>query len=304
MKKHFYMFLAIFYIAILTAAAQTQQQTAPRGMPQQTDAIRKQTERMQALWDSLTTQQKGSIYLQIKHIYEPEVPVVQPGLKDSDPPSDAIVLFNGKDIDKEWEEARRQAPGATPGGSSSTPAVSWIIKDGAMEPTRTSGSIRTKRSFTDFQLHIEWKTPTEVTGTEPPGYPGQHKGNSGIVFAGGYELQILDSYNNPTYKNGQAGAVYLQHAPLVNVSKKPGEWQSFDILYTSPRFKDSVTYFTPPRITVFHNGVLIQNNVSIQGPTGSPGIPQYIINEHEPGPITLQRHGDPVAFRNVWIREL
>jgi hypothetical protein len=119
-----------------------------------------------------------------------------------------------------------------------------------------------------------------------------------------YEVQILDSYNNRTYRNGQAGAVYMQYAPLVNVSRKPGEWQAFDIFYTAPRFKDSTSYFVPPRITVIHNGVLIQNNVSIQGPTVSPGIPQYIITEHGPGPIQLQQHGNPVAFRNIWIREL
>ena len=257
-------------------------------------------EKFQELFDSITPQQKNTFFTLVKHTYEPEVVYVQPGLTDDDPPADAIVLFDGTDIDKEWEEPAR----GFGGGSGTKPAVTWVINDGAMYSAQGSGSIRTKRSFQDFQLHIEWKTPTEVTGTEVPGYPGQYKGNSGITFAGGYELQILDSYNNPTYSNGQAGAVYMQYSPLVNVSRKPGEWQSFDIIYTSPRFKDSTTYFTPPRITVFHNGVLIQNNVSIQGPTVSPGIPQYSVTEHEPGPISLQRHGDPVGFRNVWIREL
>ncbi len=250
--------------------------------------------RMQNLYDSLSPMQKMMFFTEVKHIMDPEVPIIQPGTANSNPPSDAIILFDGKDINKEWEEAAGR-PGGTPNVK---PAVTWVIKDGAMESVKGSGSIRTKRLFEDFQLHIEWKTPSVITGE------GQGRGNSGIIIQGIYELQILDSYNNRTYRNGQAGAVYMQYAPLVNVSRKPGEWQTFDIFYTAPRFKDSTTYFTPPRITVVHNGVLIQNNVSVQGPTVSAGIPEYTIKEHGPGPISLQQHGNPVAYRNIWLREL
>jgi hypothetical protein len=226
--------------------------------------------RLQNLYDSLSPMQKNMFLTEIKHIMDPEVPKIQPGKTDDDPPADAIVLFDGTDLNKEWEEM-------------------------SFGPNRT---MTTKRSFEDFQLHIEWRTPSVVTGK------GQGRGNSGVVIQGNYEIQILDSYNNRTYKNGQAGAVYMQYAPLVNVSRKPGEWQSFDIIYTAPRFKNDSTFFTPPRVTVFHNGVLIQNNVEIQGPTVSPGIPKYINKKHGPAPITLQRHSGTLAFRNIWIREL
>lgn len=284
MKQLF--FLTAFLFVYTSSFAQMPQ----RPSPAQQEAFKK----MQSLYDSLTPMQKTMFFTEVKHIMDPEVTIIQPGTANNNPPSDAIILFDGNDINKEWEEAAWR-PGSAP---SIKPAVTWIIKDGAMESTKGSGSIRTKRSFNDFQLHIEWKTPSTITGE------GQGRGNSGIIIQGVYELQILDSYNNRTYRNGQAGAVYMQYAPLVNASKKPGEWQSFDVVYTAPRFKDSTAYFTPPRITVFHNGVLIQNNVSIQGPTVSPGIPEYVITEHGAGPISLQQHGNPVAFRNVWIREL
>jgi hypothetical protein len=280
--------LNLFVIMLFFCAAGVAQ--FPRSSPEQQAAFTK----FQNLYDSLSPWQKTMFLTEIKHIMDPEVTIIQPGETNSDPPSDAIVLFDGTDINKEWEESEFGF-GRPPAVK---PAVTWIIKDGAMESGQRSGSVKTKRSFEDFQLHIEWKTPSVVTGE------GQDRGNSGIIIQGIYEIQILDSYNNRTYRNGQAGAVYMQYAPLVNVSRKPGEWQAFDIFYTAPRFKDSTTYFTPPRITVVHNGVLIQNNVSIQGPTVSPGIPQYILRQHGPGPISLQQHGNPVAFRNIWIREL
>jgi len=223
-------------------------------------------------------------------IWNPEVPMVQPASQIGDPPADAIILFNGKDINSEWEESVR--------GGGSKPAT-WIIKDGAMESVQGSGSIRTKRVFGDFQLHIEWKTPSLITGKS------QGRGNSGVYLQDLYELQILDSWHNRTYRNGQAGAFYKQYAPLVNASRKPGEWQCYDIVYTAPRFgKDSTTYFTPPRVTVFHNGMVIQNNVALRGPTTYVGIPEYLIKKQGPGRIMLQQHGNPVAFRNIWIREL
>lgn len=283
--KHLF-FITVFLFVYTCSFAQMPQ----RPSPAQQEAFKK----MQSLYDSLTPMQKTMFFTEVKHIMDPEVKIIQPGTAYTNPPSDAIILFDGNDINKEWEEAAWR-PGMA---ASIKPAVTWIIKDGAMESTKGSGSVRTKRSFNDFQMHIEWKTPSTITGE------GQGRGNSGIIIQGVYELQILDSYNNRTYRNGQAGAVYMQHAPLVNASKKPGEWQAFDIVYTAPRFKDSTTYFTPPRITVFHNGVLIQNNVSIQGPTVAPGIPEYVITKHGSGPISLQQHGNPVAFRNIWIREL
>jgi hypothetical protein len=245
-------------------------------------------------FDSLTPMQKNIFFTNVKHIMEPEVTKIEPGTNDSDPPSDAIVLFNGKDLN-EWEEATWGFGG--PGGKK---PITWIIKDGGMQPAGTSGTAQTKRVFRDFQLHMEWKTPAGLPAT----VTGQDRGNSGVIIQGVYEIQILDSYTNRTYRNGQAGAVYMQHAPLVNPSRKEGQWQTFEIIYTAPRFKDSATYFTPPRITVIYNGVVVQNNVIVQGPTVFPGIPQYIIKEHGDGPIQLQQHGNPTAFRNIWIREL
>jgi hypothetical protein len=226
-------------------------------------------------------------------IWEPEVPVIQAPKKPGDAPSDAIILFDGTDIDKEWQET------AGFGSNGGYRPATWIIVDGAMQSVRGSGSLSTKRTFEDFQLHIEWKTPSEVTGSS------QGRGNSGVFLQGLYEVQILDSYNNRTYKNGQAGSFYKQYPPLVNVCRGPGEWQSYDIVYTAPRFgTDSTRYFTPPMATVFQNGVLIQNNVALRGPTEYIGIPEYFVKKHGPGPIMLQQHGNPVSFRNIWIREL
>jgi hypothetical protein len=146
-------------------------------------------------------------------------------------------------------------------------------------------------------LHIEWRTPSEIVGE------GQGRGNSGIFFMRRYELQVLDSYNNVTYSNGQAGSIYKQHIPLVNVSKKPGEWQTYDVVFTAPRFNSDSSLKSPARITVFHNGVLIQNNVEIKGGTEYIGDPVYRKHEEKLG-IQLQDHGNPTAFRNIWIREL
>jgi len=269
-------------------AQQPQNSAVPATQSQQLSAGE-----LQKLFNSMTPGQRNSLFTNVKHIMDPEVMVIQPGTKDSDPPSDAIILFDGSDISKEWEEVARGASGVR-GPKQAT----WIINDGGMQPTKSSGTVQTKRVFIDFQLHIEWKTPTGLTVT------GQSRGNSGIIIQGLYEVQVLDSYNNRTYRNGQSGAIYMQYAPLVNVSRKPGEWQTYEIFYTAPRFKDSTTYFTPPRVTVVHNGVLVQNNVSIQGPTVYHGIPEYIIKQHGPGPIQLQQHGNPTTFRNIWIREL
>lgn len=220
-------------------------------------------------------------------IWDPEVKIIQPGATASDAPSDAIVLFDGTDINKEWTDSK---------GNPSK----WIIQDGALVCVRGSGVIQSKRKFGSIQLHIEWRTPSEVTGES------QGRGNSGVFLQELYEVQVLDSYNNRTYRHGQAGSIYKQFAPLVNVSRKPGEWQTYDIIYTAPTFnpKDTTTYMTPPRVTVLHNGVLVQNNVSLRGPTEYIGIPEYFIKVHGPASLVLQDHGNPVAYRNIWVREL
>ncbi len=220
-------------------------------------------------------------------IMEPKVPVIQPGAEVGVPPSDAINLFDGTDVNKEWTD-RAGNP------------TKWIVKDNELVCVKGSGIIKTKRKFNDFQLHIEWKAPAEVIGD------GQGRGNSGVYLQELYEVQVLDSYQNETYPQGQAGSLYKQHAPLVNASRKPGEWQTYDIIYTAPRWydNDSTRYFTPPRVTVLHNGVLIQNNVSLRGPTIYIGIPEYSVKKHGPMSLLLQDHGNPVAYRNIWIREL
>ncbi len=212
-----------------------------------------------------------------------DVPVVTPGEMNA-PPSDAIVLFDGKSLN-EWKKA----------GKDSLPA--WNIENGELVVAPKKGGIETKRSFGDVQLHIEWLSPVMR------GETGQGYGNSGIFLMGKYELQVLNSYGNETYSNGQAGSIYKQHAPLVNASKPPGTWQAYDIIFTAPKFSEKGTLITPARITVFHNGVLIQNNVSIQGGTAFKGLPKY--SKHpDKLPLTLQDHTDPVRFRNIWIREL
>jgi|WetSurMetagenome_2_1015567.scaffolds.fasta_scaffold04211_6 hypothetical protein len=223
---------------------------------------------------------------EMTEIWDPEVKIIQPGAKDSDSPSDAIVLFNGSDINMEWTD------------NDGNPSK-WIVNDGTLISVKGAGVIKTKRKFSNFQLHIEWKTPSVVTGES------QGRGNSGVFLQELYEVQVLDSYNNRTYRHGQAGSIYKQYAPLVNVSRKPGEWQTYDIIYTAPTFNnDTTTYFTPPRVTVIHNGVVVQNNVSLRGPTEYIGIPEYFIKRHGPGSLVLQDHGNPVAYRNIWIREL
>jgi hypothetical protein len=204
--------------------------------------------------------------------------VIEPG----PPPSDAIVLFNGKDLDQ-WNGAKGQP-------------ARWDIKDG-VATVNSTGAISTKQEFGDCQLHVEWATPDEVKGD------GQNRGNSGIIFQGRYEVQVLDSYINKTYYHGQAGAIYKQYAPLVNVCRKPGEWQTYDIIYHAPRFDDQGHLEKPATVTVLQNGVLIQDHVEIKGNTAHTGAPKY-----DPHPLrqslVLQDHHSPVRFRNIWIREL
>ena len=207
-------------------------------------------------------------------------------------PADAIILFNGGNLDQ-WITVKDKS------------AAKWTVKDNIFTVKKGTGSIETKQSFSNYQLHIEWLIPANITGS------GQARGNSGLFLAstgigdGGYELQVLDSYNNSTYSNGQAGSIYKQAIPLVNASKKPGEWQSYDIVWNAPIFNDNGSLKSAARVTVLHNGILIQNNVEIKGETVYIGAPFY--KKHGPSPIKLQDHGDPsepISFRNIWIRNL
>ena len=225
--------------------------------------------------------------------YTPVPKIVTPGKKSIEPPSDAIILFDGKNLDQ-WVLT-----------SDTSKPADWIVDKKIITVNKKSGNIQTRQSFTDYQLHLEWRIPKNITGT------GQARGNSGLFLASlgkgdaGYELQIVDSYNNSTYVNGQAGSIYKQFAPLVNPNKPPGEWQTYDVAWTAPRFNDDGTLKTPARITVFFNGVLVQNNIELKGATLYVGQPSY--QKHGPAPIKLQAHGDksePLSFRNIWIRPL
>lgn len=222
----------------------------------------------------------------------------QPG----EPPSDAIVLFDGSDL-SQWESA--------PGYFTDVSRVSdyleqlqgdfdpaeWNVENGAMTVEPGTGSIKTKEEFGDMQLHIEWRTPEEIDGD------GQGRGNSGVFLMGLYEIQVLDSWQNETYSNGQAGSIYKQHAPMVNASKKPGEWQSYDIFFEAPRFDEDGGLIKPAFVTVLHNGVLIHHRRELQGPTVYIGLSDYV--PHAPKlPIGLQDHSNLVSFRNIWVREL
>jgi hypothetical protein len=215
--------------------------------------------------------------------WTPEPKVIAPGISSSDAPADAVVLFNGRDANA-WVDSKNQP-------------IKWKIADGALTVTPGSGMITTKESFGDCQLHIEWRTPAVVKGN------GQGRGNSGIFLMGQYELQVLDSYNNRTYSNGQAASIYKQTMPLVNASRAPGEWQTYDIVFTAPRFKADSSLQSPARITVLHNGILVQNNTVLWGGTQYIGLPAYI-KHRDQEPISLQDHGDLVSFRNIWIRRL
>ena len=212
-----------------------------------------------------------------------EPPIVTPGRTNADPPSDAIVLFNGKDL-SQWR--------AADGGP-----AKWIVRDGYVEVAPGTGEISTAQQFGDVQLHIEWATPAIVKGE------GQERGNSGVFMMGRYEVQVLDSYDNKTYYHGQAGSVYKQYAPLVNASRKPGEWQAYDIIFHAPKFDEQGKVVDRARVTVLHNGVLIQNNVEIYGITYNDRPALYIA--HAPQDVLrLQDHGNPVRYRNIWIRRL
>jgi len=225
-------------------------------------------------------------------VWTPIPPVVAPGPSGaSPPPSDAVVLFGGADLN-EWENVRDRA------------AARWSVGDGVFTVNKSVGDIQTKRRFRDYELHLEFRIPANISGD------GQGRGNSGLYLAypggeaGGYELQILDSYENATYVNGMAGSVYKQAIPLANASRKPGEWQSYDVNWTAPRFDGDGSLKAPARVTVRFNGLLVQDDFALLGTTVHTGKPAYYA--FDSAPIMLQAHGDPsppISFRNVWVRE-
>jgi hypothetical protein len=224
-------------------------------------------------------------------IHGPVPALVTPGATPGAPPSDAVVLFDGRSLD-EWVSVRDQGP------------ARWTVSDGTLVVELAAGNIETKRRFGSYQLHIEWRVPEGVTGK------GQLRGNSGLFLAStgpgdaGYELQILDPFENPTYVNGQAASIYKQAPPLVNAGRPPGQWQVYDVIWTAPRFTAEGKLEAPARVTAFHNGVLVQNSTELKGPTRFIGAPQYA--PHGRSPIKLQAHasGGPVSFRNIWVRPL
>ena len=213
----------------------------------------------------------------------PPVVKVGPAPAPVPPPSDAIVLFDGRDLSK-WK------------GQDGGPAR-WVVRDGYFEVAAGTGAISTAQGFGDVQLHVEWAAPNPPKGTD------QDRGNSGVFLMGIYEVQVLDSYGSVTYPDGQAAAVYGQYPPLVNASRPPGEWQSYDIVFHRPRFDAGGKLLQPARLTVLHNGVLVQDNVELTGPTGHHVRPPYKAGP-EKLPLSLQDHGHPVHYRNIWIREL
>ena len=225
-------------------------------------------------------------------VWVPVPPVVTPGapMAGAAPPSDAVVLFGGTHLD-EWVNSRDRSP------------AGWTVSDGVMTVVKSAGDIETRRRFRNFQLHIEWRIPENITGSD------QARGNSGVFLAlteeGGYELQVLDSYRNETYVNGMAASIYKQSIPLVNASRPPGEWQTYDVVWTAPRFGPDGALESPARVTAFYNGVLVQNDFELRGFTVYTGQPRY--HAHGDAPIMLQAHGDPsppIGFRNIWVRPL
>ena len=235
--------------------------------------------------------QNGASKPEDTEVWSPVPPLVTPGVDCTSAPSDAIVLFDGKDLD-EWVSAQDKSP------------AKWTVSGGVVTVNKAAGDIQTKRTFQNYQLHLEWRVPANVVGS------GQSRGNSGVFLAStapeeGYELQILDSFNNPTYVNGQAGSIYKQAIPLVNPTRKPGEWQTYDVVWTAPIFNNDDSLKTPAYVTVLFNGVLVQNHFELRGDTRYVGQPSY--KKHGPAPILLQAHGDPsepISFRNIWVRVL
>jgi hypothetical protein len=215
----------------------------------------------------------------------PMPPVVNPGPAGplAPVPSDAVVLFGGQDL-SEWTNAK----GA---------AAAWQVGDGYVQVVKDTGSIRTRRAFGDCQLHVEWMAPSPAAGSD------QDRGNSGVFLMDTYEVQVLDSYESKTYADGMVSAIYGQYPPLVNAARKPGEWQTYDIVFHRPRFDEKGGVVAPARLTVIFNGVLVQDNEELTGPTAHKARPPYKAHADKL-PLSLQDHGHPVRYRNIWIREL
>jgi hypothetical protein len=234
----------------------------------------------------------GEVKPEDTEVWKPIPPIVTPAKVPGDAPSDAIVLFDGRNLDQ-WVSTLDKSP------------AGWTIADGVLTVDKARGNIETRRAFRDYQLHLEWRIPADITGS------GQARGNSGVFLAStgprdqGYEVQIVDSFENATYVNGQAGSVYKQHPPLANASRKPGEWQAYDIVWRAPMFGADGALTKSATVTVIHNGVLVQDNAVLAGETVYIGKPAY--KAHGRAPIKLQAHGDPsapISFRNIWVREL
>jgi len=263
----------VFLLIVSVSATLVFAQNAPQPTPQQ---IQRRT---QSQWNPASTEW-----------FYPVPPKVQPGATVGQPPSDAIVLFDGKDLSK-WESSK--AP--SEGGRRPDPAP-WKVVNGAMVVVPGSGGIQTKEFFGDCQLHIEFKSP-------PAGnHDGQNRGNSGIFLQNTYELQVLDGDNNVTYVNGMVGSIYKQSAPSASAYTKNGEWQVYDIFWKAPVFNGEGDLLSPAMITVTLNGILVQNNYILKGHTPYTGLPHY--TPHGRLPLSLQDHGTEVAFRNIWIRNL
>lgn len=231
---------------------------------------------------SFSTQAQTKFQPQDTEFYKPVLRTVTTSPNKA--PSDAIVLFDGSSLDQ-WVSSND--------GKTSAP---WTIQNNILTVKPKTGAIQTKENFEDFQLHLEWQSPEVIKGE------GQLRGNSGIFLQGKYEIQILDNNNNPTYVNGQAASIYKQQAPLVTATKSAGEWHSYDIIYTAPRFNKDNVLIKKATVTVIHNGIVVQNHQQIEGTTEYIGLPQIV--PHGAGPIILQDHGDLVNFRNIWIRPL
>ena len=243
---------------------------------------------------NVATQQSPKPDPKETEVWEPAPPVVTPGTNDGDPPSDAVILFDGKNLDQ-WVSALDHTP------------AQWLVHDGIMTVNKAPGvgNIETRRKFKNYQLHIEWRIPPDITGSD------QARGNSGVFLASvgpgdaGYELQVLDSYQNKTYVNGMAGSLYKQSIPLANAARKPGEWQTYNVIWTAPTFNQDGTLKAPAYATVFWNGVLVDDHFQLKGQTLYIGKPFY--KAFDSAPIKLQAHGDksqPISYRNIWVREL
>ncbi|GAB3647751.1 DUF1080 domain-containing protein [Echinicola sediminis] len=217
-------------------------------------------------------------------VWKPEPRKVSPGEENHLAPSDAIVLFDGSDLGA-WKSLKTKG------------AAEWTVNDGFFTVKPGTGDIATKEKFGDVQVHIEWKAPDVVKGE------GQGRGNSGLFFMERYEVQILDSYDNRTYSNGQAASLYKEGIPLVNAMRSPQEWNTYDVFFTAPRFNEDGIVITPAYVTVIHNGVLVQNHYEVKGTTAYVGVHKYEPHEAEL-PIKLQDHGNLVNFRNIWVRKL